>query len=172
MDFISHSARPLCHPIPHRPVMCHFDWPAANYPANRPAVIRIITVPNERMSSSLWLSVKRGHTSVPLIIQSQLSHSSYLRSSRTLSFFRRSHCPLYQAMHITRPIHQSISSSVRPSGNPISPSVRQSNQSVRLSIGASIGHIPSYSIQSHSSRLLYLVSHLSSLISLLSSLVS
>ena len=75
------------------------------------------------MSSSLRLSVKRGHTSVPLIIRSQLSHGSYLRSSRALSFFRRSRCPLYQAMRITRPVHQSISSSVRPSGNPISPSV-------------------------------------------------
>ena len=132
MDFISRSARPLRRPI----VMCYFDRPAADYPANRPTVIRIVTVPNKRMSSSLRLSVKRGHTSVPLIIWSQLSHGSYLWSSHALSFFCRSRCPLYQAMRIARPVHQSISSSVRPSGSPISPSVWQSNQSVRLSAHA------------------------------------
>ena len=81
-------------------------------------------------------------------------------------------CLLYQAMCITHPVHQSISSSVHLSGSPISPSVRQSNQSVHLSIGASIGHIPLYSIQSHSGHLLSLVSCLSSLVSCLSAIFS
>ena len=70
MDFIPRNVRPLWRPIPHRLVMCHFDRLAPNYPAD-PLVIRIITVSNERMLPSLQLSVKRVHTSVPLVIWSQ-----------------------------------------------------------------------------------------------------
>ena len=87
-------------------------------------------------------------------------HSSYHWSSHTLSFFHQLCCPLYRAMHNTCPVHQPISSSVRPSVV----------QSVHPAISPSIGHILSNLIPVVPCPLSSLVSCLGVILSLVSSL--